>query len=87
MLELREEELNMVNGGVGISEIANAVGLATGLIRPKFKDGDRVISKSSPDLGVGTVVDEEYHEGWFYYVITDGGRLYTSEDDLEFALL
>ncbi len=75
MSTIRENELNMVNGG--------AAGLFGGA---KFRVGDRVISKSEPDGGVGTVVKCEYNQGWWYDVRMQGGNLYTSEGDLEFAL-
>ena len=78
MLALREEKLNMVNGGISIG---------SGICGPKFSMGDRVISKSDPDYGVGTVLESTYNEGWWYTVAMDSGMLYTSEADLEYAIL
>ena len=50
MSAIREEELNMVNGG-------NAQrGLIGGA---KFNAGDKVIVKSAPDGGIGTVVKRQ----------------------------
>ncbi len=81
MLAIREEKMNMVNGGIGLA------GLIDGLIGgPKFQDGDWVMSKSQPDAGVGVVVGKEYHEGWYYLVAMEGGRLYAPESDLEYAI-
>ncbi len=75
MLAIREEELNRVNGGLALA-FAGAFGGS------KFNEGDRVISKTDPGFGVGTVVGKEYHRGWFYMVVMGGGLLYASEDDL-----
>ena len=83
MLAIREEELNMVNGGFNLSQKAGLVGL----YRPKFAVGERVMSKSEPDLGIGTVADIEFHDGYFYTVQMNGGMLYTSEDDLEYPIM
>ncbi len=77
MLAIRDEKLNMVVGGNGFA------GLVGG---PKFSEGDWVMSKSDPSLGVGVVVGKEYSRGWFYSVAMDGGMLFTSQDDLEFAI-
>ncbi|MBR6452157.1 MAG: hypothetical protein IKS87_05590 [Lachnospiraceae bacterium] len=77
MLKIREEEIVKVNGGMD----------ETGMIRAKFAIGDRVISISEPDLGVGTIVDMEFKQGWFYTVQMNGGQLYTSEDDLETPIM
>ena len=82
MLTIREEELNMVNGGMDLTQIASEIGL----YRPKFAIGERVMSISEPDLGVGTVTDISFHDGYFYTVMMNGGQLYTSENDLEFAV-
>ena len=78
MLKIREEELSVVNGA---KEAGGQVGGA------KFKMGERVMSKSEPDLGIGTVLDSEYNRGWFYTVAMDNGILYTSESDLEYPIL
>ena len=78
MLAIREEELSMVNGGFSIGSIIGG---------PKFKMGEKVISISNPDLGIGTVLDWEYNRGWFYTVAMDSGMLYSSEDDLEYPIL
>ena len=78
MLTLREEELNMVNGGFAIG---------SDICGPMFSIGDRVISKSEPDLGVGVVVSRKYDKGWFYGVAMTGGMLYTYEDDLESPIM
>ncbi len=77
MLAIREEELNMVNGG---SILAGLIGGS------QFNEGDWVMSKSQPDLGIGVVVGKEYHEGWYYLVAMDSGRLYAPESDLEYAI-
>ena len=84
MLTIREEELNKVAGGFiwGLSQLVDN----TGLYRPKFAIGERVMSISEPDLGVGTVTDISFHDGYFYTVMMNGGQLYTSENDLEFAV-
>ena len=78
MLAIREEKINMVNGGAGIGEMFGG---------PKFQMGERVMSISDPDLGIGTVLDSEYNRGWFYTVAMDNGMLYTSEADLEYPIL
>ena len=78
MLTLREEELNMINGGNA------AKGMLGGA---KFNVGDKVISKSAPDGGVGTVEKSKYDKGWWYSVRMQGGLLYTPESDLEPALM
>ena len=78
MLAIREEELNTVNGGMAIG------GLLGG---SKFEIGDKVISKSEPDLGIGEVVTKEYNKGWFYGVVMSGGMLYTYEYDLEYPIM
>ncbi len=77
MSEIREEELNMISGGNA------AKGMLGGA---KFNVGDKVIAKSAPDGGVGTVVKSKYDKGWWYSVRMQGGLLYTSENDLEHAL-
>ena len=78
MSALREEELNMINGG-------NAEkGMLGGA---KFNVGDKVISKLAPDGGVGTVEKSKYDKGWWYSVRMQGGLLYTPESDLEPALM
>ena len=59
MLTLREEELNMINGGNA------AKGMLGGA---KYNVGDKVISKSAPDGGVGTVEKSKYDKGWWYSV-------------------
>ena len=89
MLTIREEELNMVSGGTvfgtvfgELSQLANG----TGLYRPKFAIGERVMSKSEPDLGVGTVTDIHFQNGYFYTVMMSGGQLYAAEDELEFVV-
>lgn len=77
MLTIREEELNMINGG----------SILEGLIGgPQFQEGDWVMSKSEPQGGIGVVVGKEYHEGWYYYVAMDYGKLYAPESDLEYAI-
>ena len=68
----------MVNGG-------NAQrGLIGGA---KFNVGDKVVVKSAPDGGIGTVVKSQYDKGWKYTVRIQGGTLTTFEGDLEPALL
>ena len=78
MLAMREEELNMVNGGTVFGELFGG---------PKFNVGERVISKSEPELGVGLVVSRKYEKGWFYGVAMAGGMLYTYQDDLEYPIM
>ena len=84
MLAMREEELKKVAGGFiwELSQMANN----TGLYRPKFAIGERVISKDSPELGVGTVTDISFQDGYFYTVMMNGGQLYAAENELEFAV-
>ena len=83
MLAIREEELNMVNGGVDLMQIARA----TGLYRPKFAIGDRVMCKELPEIGVGEVIDINFHDGYTYTVKMGQGRLYAAEKELEFAIM
>ena len=78
MLAMKEEELNMVNGGTVFGELLGG---------PKFNVGEKVISKSEPDLGVGVIVSRKYEKGWFYGVAMAGGTLYTYEDDLEYPIM
>ncbi len=82
MLTIREEKLNMVNGGMDIPQIA----CLAGLYRPKFAVGEKVMSKTSPELGVGTVTDISFQDGYFYTVMMSGGMLYAAEEELEFAV-
>ena len=83
MLDIREEELNKVNGGMGIAQIESLVGL----YRPKFAIGERVMSKNSPEFGVGFVTDISFHDGYYYTVMMiNGGKLYAPDDELEFAV-
>ncbi len=77
MAAIKEEELIMVNGG---SAPAGLLGGA------KFKAGDKVIVKTAPDGGIGTVVKSRYDKGWWYTVRIQGGTLTASEYDLESAL-
>ncbi len=79
MSAIMEKELNTVYGGNGSA--------GTMLGGPKFNVGDRVMAKSAPEGGVGTVVKSQYNEGWWYSVRLQGGILYTSEDDLVPALM
>ena len=78
MLTIREEELNKVNGGTVFGETYG---------EPKFKVGDRVISKSQPEYGVGIVLSRHYSEGWSYIVLNGGGLRGYFESDLEFPIL
>ena len=78
MLAIREEELNMVNGGTIFGESFG---------ESKLKVGDRVISKSEPDYGIGIVVLKGYNEGWTYTVMNGGGIRHYLESDLEYPLL
>ena len=78
MLTIREEELNMVNGGTVFGESFG---------EPKFKVGDRVISKSQPEYGVGIVLSRHYDEGWSYIVLSGGGLHGYSESDLEYPIM
>ena len=78
MLAMREEELNMVNGGTVFGEMLGG---------SKFSVGDRVISKLEPELGVGLVIDKKYDKGWHYSVAMAGGVLHTFEDDLEYPIM
>ncbi len=68
----------MVNGG------AASKGLIGGA---KFNVGDRVMVKSAPEGGVGTVIKSRYDKGWKYTVRIQGGTLTTFESNLEPALL
>ena len=78
MLAIREEELSMVNGGAVFSE---AFG------ESRFNVGDRVISRSEPDYGIGIVVLKCYNEGWIYTVMNGGGIRRYVESDLESPIL
>ena len=78
MLTIREEELNKVNGGTVFGETYG---------EPKFKVGDRVISKSQPEYGVGIVFFGHYSEGWSYIVLIGGDFRGYFESDLEFPIL
>ena len=78
MLAIREEELNMVSGGMAIGGLFGA---------PKFKSGDSVVCKSRPDLGIGTVLKCDYNRRWWYTVAVDCGELYTFEDNLEYLIM
>ena len=77
MLAIREEELNMVNGGNALEELFSG---------PKFSVGDRVMSLSRPELGVGLVIDTKYDKGWIYSVEMYSGVIYATQEDLEFAI-
>ncbi len=81
MLAMREEKLNMVNGGAVCDELVSQL-----IGGSQFNVGDNVISKSYPDLGVGTVVSKEYNRGWWYNVVFEFRMIYTSEDELEFPI-
>ena len=77
MLEIREEEMNMVNGGSILEGLIGA---------PKYNYGEWVVSKSLPAMGVGTIVGRMYLLGW-NYTVQAGDNTYTaSEDDLEYAI-
>ena len=78
MSKIIDEELNKVNGGFSIGALFGG---------PKFNIGDKVISKSDPDLGVGTIVRSQYREGWWYSVVMAGGMLYVPEADLESPIM
>ena len=67
------------------AEVVLNIGVAGGL-DPKFNVGDKVISKSNPDGGVGTVIKSQYNKGWWYDVRMQGGTLNTPESDLEYAI-
>ena len=82
MLAMREKELNMVNGGTVFGTVFGEL-----FGGPKFSVGDRVISISDPDMGVGVVSGMDYNEGWFYSVATDRGMYHTSEADLESPIM
>ncbi len=83
MKEIKENELNTVNGGMGLG--GDTAGMLGG---SKFNEGDMVMSKSQPDMGVGTVTGKKYCRGWHYYVQpVKGGKMYVPENDLEPALL
>ncbi len=78
MSAIREEELIMINGGV---VPGGRIGGA------KFNVGDKVIVKSAPDGGIGTVIQTQYNRGWLYTVRIQGGTLTTTEGDLQRPLL
>ena len=82
MSAIREEELNKVNGGTVFGTV-----FGEQLGGPKFNVGERVISKSEPELGVGVIEDRTYNKGWFYSVSMAGGTLHTFEDDLEYPIM
>ncbi len=77
MSTIRENELNMVNGGATKGLLGGA----------KFNVGDKVIVKSAPDAGIGTVIKSQYDKGWQYTIRIQGGVLTTSEYDLEAPLM
>ena len=77
MSEIREEKLNIINGGVA------AKGLIGGA---KFNIGDKVIVKSAPEGGIGTVIKSQYDKGWQYTVRLQGGVLSTYENGLQYPL-
>ncbi len=82
MNEIKEKELEDVNGG---STPAANPGMLGG---SKFNEGDKVMSVSQPDMGVGTVIGKKYFRGWHYYVKpAKGGKMYVPESDLQPALL
>ena len=76
MSDIREKELNMVNGGAGKGLLGGA----------KFNVGDKVIVKSAPDGGIGTIIKSQYDKGWWYTIRLQGGTLYTFENDLQYPL-
>ncbi len=78
MSAIREEELNLVNGGMAEGQMLGG---------SKFNEGDLVMSKSQPEMGVGTVTGKKYFRGWHYYVSIGKGKMYVPENDLEPALL
>lgn len=77
MLTAREEELKMVNGGSAFGPLFGGA---------EFDIGDRVISKSKPDLGVGIVMSRTYDKGWFYTVAMNSEVIFTYESDLEYPI-
>ena len=89
MSTIREEELNMVNGGSAQRGLIGGAKFNVGdrVIVKSAPDGDRVIVKSAPDGGIGTVVKSQNDKGWKYTVRIQGGTLTTFEGDLEPALL
>ena len=82
MLATREEELSMVNGGTVFGTVFGEM-----IGGSKFNIGERVISKSEPDLGVGVIIDKNYDKGWHYNVAMAGGTLHTFEEDLEYPIM
>ena len=82
MKKIQEEELNMVNGGTVFGEpFDESFG------EPKFKVGDRVISKSEPDYGIGIIVSTDSNKGWVYTVKNGGGIRRYRESDLAYPIL
>ncbi len=77
MSVLREEEIILVNGGEATK------GLLGGA---KFNVGDKVIVKSAPDGGIGTIIKRKYDKGWWYTLRIQGGTLTASEKDLQYPL-
>ena len=78
MTAFREEELNRVNGGAAPGRMLGG---------SKFNEGDKVIVKSAPEGGIGTVIKKQYDKGWWYTIRIQGGTLYTYEGDLEAPLM
>ena len=74
MLAIREEELNLVNGGTANSEMLGG---------PKFSMGEWVVSKSQSYLGSGIVISSRYDEGWKYNLFIGGSLVEFPESDLE----
>ncbi len=78
MNEMRDDELNKVNGGTDIFG---------GFGKSEFNVGDKVIYKLHPEFGISEIVKKEYEDGWNYYCVWYKGRFYAYEFDLEPAVL
>ena len=74
MLAIREEELNMVNGGNALEVLISD---------SKFNVGQPVIFRGQEDYGVGVVLSKSYKKGWHYHVAFDNVMVYAREEDLE----
>ena len=65
MSKIVAEEMEKVNGGIGLSEGLNALSQLTGDVPPhKFNNGDRVRIISHPQYGPGEICDMDYNKSW-----------------------
>ena len=75
MLAIKEEELNMVNGGTLFGDIPEA----------KFHVGDRVRVTTEPPTKVGVVTNVSYNYGessWYYGVRMDDNEVFLAPEEV-----